>query len=285
MRPAVDHLRPAALAERPGGDRPRVRERPGEHHRAVELAVEVRLGGARSRALGAEQQRPRRATRRRKRRGLDARVDATTALESRDRDRRRAPGRGCPRVLDQTPSAIGSPATTRSRRPPCATSKPGRPSGSSQSAKPSAASGLQLDSSTRRRPAGSSRCEPGPGGDDEPVGGPQRGVVGDLDVGAGPHRLATAVGDRGDLDRRRRAARQPHDRRLELGRRRDHHPQALAGERREPVGVADDDVPVGGRAHPPSGGGAALTSSIASATCSQDQRKSSIGWLSAGCSR
>ena len=34
-----------------------------------------------------------------------------------------------------------------------------------------------------------------------------------------------------------------------------------------------------------SAGGAALTSSIASATCSHDQRKSSIGWLSAGCSR
>ena len=133
-----------------------------------------------------------------------------------------------------------------------------------------------------RRSAG---CEPDPDAQREAVRGAQGVGVRDLDVGAGANPLRAGGAHAGEFDRRPLAARQPDDLGLELGGARRHDPEPLARVEREPVGVPDDDVPVDAEAHSPSGGGAALTSSIASATCSHDQRNSSSGWLSAGCRR
>ena len=187
-------------------------------------------------------------------------------------------------ILDQTPSSTGARPTTRSRRPPSGELEPGTPIGLEPERETVTAVGAPARDQRSAASARGPGREPDPGRDDQPVTRAQSRIVRNLDEGAGVHRLAPRLAEGGDLDRRRGAARQPDDGRLEPGHRRDHHPQALARQRREPVGVADDEVPVGGRAHP-SAGGAALTSAIASATCSQDHRKSSIGWLSAGCSR
>ena len=243
VRPAVDDLGAAALAERPGGHRLGFAGGPASTTGRSSLPSRCDSPSPAA-ALGAEQQRPGRVARPGKRRAFRRPSRRGAALEAR---RPRSCPRRVERALEPRPDAERQrrAANTRSRRPPPATSKPGRPSGSSQSANPSPPSSPQLEiSARRRRPRRRVRARPSvarparrPGAERGRAGprrrrrcapaGARARASAAISIGAGsPPGSRTTVG-------------------LELGRATSHHPQPLARERREPVGVADDDVPVG----------------------------------------
>ena len=218
----------AARAERPGRDHPARLGRPGVDPRPVELAVEVVARLAAGAGRRPEQQRARRCVEQAGRR----RFDPLAARRSRAR---RRPDRTSPR-----PGPTCQAGSGRWPRPARAADlERGRPSGvehervavvsrpGPDGARPRQPGASQTQVETARPSAGRRRwswstrtCDP-------------------VRTGCGAAGASALDSDAGD----RLAAGQRITRAARLAGGRDHQPQPLAGTRREPVGVADDDVP------------------------------------------